>query len=388
VNGPLETAEARRWRRELRDWLEEHAPRDLPGPEVLGSAEQHRAWERTLCDAGYAAIHWPSEYGGRDADVAAQMVFQEEYDRVRAPVRVNVQALFLAGPVLMRYGTREQQDRWLAPMLRCDEIWCQGFSEPGAGSDLASLRTRGRIDGDELVIDGQKIWTSYAAWSDWIFALVRTDPEARKHAGITWVMVDLTTPGVEVRPLRQMNGGSDFCEVFFTDVRVPLTHVVGGVGNGWKVAMSTLSMERGPGRRSYVKYLHDLQTLRGFVDARGLGDDLAMCEELGDLLGSTLAYRCYVDRVVDEITATGDSESSGINKLLWSEMQAHMFDVGMSVLGDASELVDDQATPPGADEWRMEYWHSRAALIYAGTNQIQKNIIAERMLGLPRGGAR
>ena len=375
------------WRWELREWLEAHAPRNLPGPDELGTSEPHRAWERTLYDAGYGAIHWPERYGGRGADALAQMVFQEEYERVGAPGRLNIQALMLAGPVLMNFGTQEQQDRWLLPMLRCQEVWCQGFSEPGAGSDLGSLRTRGSVDGDEMVINGQKIWTSYATYSDWIFLLVRTDPDAAKHAGITWVMVDMATPGVEVRPLRQINGSTDFAEVFFTDVRVPMWNVVGGLGNGWRVAMSALNLERGPGRRTYVNYLHDLNTLKSFIDARGVGDDPALLEELGDALASVLVYRSYMNRVVDELRGSGDSEVARINKLYWSEMQAGLFEMGMGVLGERAEFLGDDHSVPGASAWRNEYWYSRASLIFAGTNQIQKNIIAERILGLPKAGS-
>jgi alkylation response protein AidB-like acyl-CoA dehydrogenase len=339
-----------------------------------------------LFDAGYAAIHWPHEYGGRDADAAAQMVFLEEYERAEAPFRINSQGLLLAGPVLMLHGTDEQRNRWLPAMLRCDEIWCQGFSEPEAGSDLAGLRTRGRIDGDELVIDGQKIWTSYASFSDWIFVLVRTDTEARKHAGITLVMVDLTTPGIEVRPLRQVNGREEFAEVFFTDVRVPLWNVVGGLGNGWHVAMSTLQLERGPGRRTYVTYLRDLDVARQFVAARGLGGDADVRDELGDLLATVLGYQAYVNRVVDETLADGDSEAAKLNKLYWSEMQARLLDFGMSVLGDCAEFCDELVA--GAAQWRENYWYGRASRLVGGTNQIQKNIVAERMLGLPRAGGR
>ena len=380
----LEAPETIGWRRELRDWLEAHAPRGLPSPEELGTSTEHRAWERTLFDAGYAAIHWPREYGGRDADAAAQIVFLEEYERVDAPARINSQGLLLAGPVLMLHGTQEQRNRWLAPMLRCDEIWCQGFSEPEAGSDLASLRTRGRVDGNDLVIDGQKIWTSFAPYSDWIFMLVRTDLTVPKHAGISWVMVDLTTPGIEVRPLRQINGQAEFAEVFLADVRVPLWNVVGGLGKGWQVAMSTLTLERGIGRRTYVEYLRDIDTVRGFVDALGFRNDVSLREELGDLLATVLGYQCYVDRVVDETLANGGSDVARINKLYWSEMHASVFDLGMSVLGQRGEYLDDVESLPGAAAWRSEYWYSRASRLVGGTNQIQKNIIAERSLGLPR----
>jgi alkylation response protein AidB-like acyl-CoA dehydrogenase len=375
------------WRQELREWLEAHAPRDLRGPDELGTSEPHRAWERTLYEAGYAAIHWPQEFGGWGADALARMIFQEEYERAGAPDRINIQALMLAGPVLMQFGTQEQRDRWLMPMLRCEEVWCQGFSEPGAGSDLGALRTHGRVDGEELVINGQKIWTSYASYSDWIFLLVRTDPQAAKHAGITWVMVDMATAGLEVRPLRQMNGSSDFAEVFFTDVRVPLWNVVGGLGDGWRIAMAALNLERGPGRRSYVRYLRNLNTLKSFVDSSGMTRDPSVQEDVGDLFASVMAYRHYMSRVVDDLRSTGDSDVARINKLYWSELQAKLFETGMGVLDERAGFLDDGDSIPGAAAWRNEYWYSRASLIFGGTNQIQKNIIAERLLGLPRGGS-
>ncbi|HEX7303498.1 acyl-CoA dehydrogenase family protein, partial [Lentzea sp.] len=237
------------FRAEVRAWLAENVPAE-PLPPWTGQAgfDLHRAWEGKLFEGGYAAVDWPSEYGGRDASLSRSIAFAEEYYRAGAPERINMGGLYLLGPVLMQWGTPEQCARWIPDLLACRTIWCQGFSEPGSGSDLASLRTSAVRDGDDFVVNGQKIWISMGGFADWIFALVRTDPEAgreRKHRGISFLCIDLRSPGVEVRPLTMVDGTRGFAEVFFTDVRVPVGNVVGGVDNGWAVAMSTLGFERG-----------------------------------------------------------------------------------------------------------------------------------------------
>jgi alkylation response protein AidB-like acyl-CoA dehydrogenase len=371
------------WRAEIRAWLEANAPRgELPDPEAGRILAAHRDWERTLYEAGYAALHWPPEYGGRGADLGSRIVFQEEYERAGAPLRMNMGGLMLAGPTIMKYGSEEQKRRWLPPILSCDELWCQGFSEPGAGSDLAGLRTSAVRDGDDLVINGQKIWTSGATNADWMFALVRTAPGG--HRGITFVMIDMKTPGIEVRPIRQINGHTGFCEVFFTDVRVPMANVMGEVDGGWKVAMEALGHERGAGRRTYVKFLNDLARLRGFVTALGQQDDPAVCEDLGRVLTAVTVYRHHVGRTVADAMRGGIGPEASYNKLYWSEMNAQIHEVGMRVLGTRAELQDDAWSLPGAAQWQDDYWFSRATRIFAGTNQIQKNIISERVLGLPK----
>ncbi|MFF7656130.1 acyl-CoA dehydrogenase family protein [Streptomyces sp. NPDC007983] len=371
------------WRAELRAWLGEHVPRTLPPLDGHAAAADYRAWERKLADAGYAAVHWPVEHGGRDAGERERLVFQEEYERAHGPVRINIQGLMLAGPTLMAFGTERQRRRWLPAMLRADEVWCQGFSEPDAGSDLASLRTRAVRSGDELVVNGQKIWTTGAHYSDWIFALVRTDNAGPKHRGITWVMIDLRAPGVTVRPIMQLNGRPEFAEIFFEDVRVPLDNVVGGIGNGWRVAMTALGFERGVGRRSYVQYLNRLERLRRVVASAGVRLDPAVELEFGDVLAQVLMYRDYTNRVAAEATSDPPTSTAAYNKLIWSELQVRLFQLGESVLRATGDLRDGAPTER-AEEWMAEYWYSRAARIFAGTNQIQKNIIAERVLGMPR----
>lgn len=373
------------WRREIRTWLEANVPDGpLSDPEKGHIGDDHRDWEQKLYNAGYAAIHWPSEYGGQNADVASRIIFQEEYERAGAPPRATLQGLMLAGPTLMRYGTADQCDRWLGPILRGEEIWCQGFSEPEAGSDLANLKTSAVLDGDEYILNGQKIWTSGALVSDWAFVLVRTDKQAPKHHGITWIMVDLSTPGVEIRPIRQINGASGFCEVFFTDTRVPADNVVGEVNNGWQVAMTALGFERGVGRRTYVKFLHELAQLRRFIVDRDLQEDDAIQAELGRLFRKVMVYKYHVDRTVADSDNGKVGPEASFNKLYWSEMQQELYELGMRVLGGFAEVQDDHLSFPQVREWQDTYWYSRATTIFAGTNQIQKNIIAERVLGLPK----
>ncbi len=374
--------ELRAWRLELREWLEEHTPRGLPPLDDYDDSAGYRSWERQLAGARYAAVHWPAEYGGRGANELQRLAFQEEYERAEAPARVNIQGLMLAGPTLMAFGTGEQQQRWLPAMLRSDEVWCQGFSEPDAGSDLASLRTRAVRSGDKLMVTGQKIWTTGAHYSDWIFALVRTSNDGPKHRGITWVMVDLRSPGVVVRPIMQLNGRAEFAEVFFDEVAVPLENVVGGIDHGWKVAMTALGFERGVGRRSFVQYLNRLEQLRRIVTSAGATLEPSLETEFGEVLAKVLMYRDYTARVAAEAMTGTTTDTSAYNKLIWSDLQVRVFELGERVLRAAGRLRDGGNAE--TDEWMAEYWYSRAAAIFAGTNQIQKNIIAERVLGLPR----
>jgi len=374
--------ELRAWRLELREWLEEHTPRGLPPLDTYDDSAGYRSWEQQLADARYAAVHWPAEHGGRGANELQRLAFQEEYERAGAPLRVNIQGLMLAGPTLMAFGTPEQQQRWLPAMLRSDEVWCQGFSEPDAGSDLASLRTRAIRRGEELIVTGQKIWTTGAHYSDWIFALVRTSTDGPKHRGITWAMVDLRSPGVVVRPIMQLNGRAEFAEVFFDEVAVPLDNVVGGLDNGWKVAMTALGFERGVGRRSFVQYLTRLEQLRRVATTAGVNRDPSLQRDFGQVLAKVLMYRDYTARVAAEAMTGTTTDTSAYNKLIWSELQVQVFELGERVLRAAGHLRDGGNAE--TDEWMAEYWYSRAAAIFAGTNQIQKNIIAERVLGLPR----
>lgn len=374
---------SRAWRLEVRAWLEAHVPGDLPPLDSYEASVGYRAWDRRMADAGYAAVHWPVEHGGRDANEVERLVFQEEYERAGGPPRVNIQGLMLAGPTLMAFGTPHQRRRWLPAMLRSDEVWCQGFSEPDAGSDLASLRTQAVLRGDELVVSGQKIWTTGAHYSDWIFTLVRTGKDGPKHRGITWLMIDLRSPGVLVRPIMQLNGRAEFAEIFFDEVKVPVDNVVGGIGNGWRVAMAALGFERGVGRRSYVQYLTRLEYLRQLLAATAAEVAPAIEIQFGEVLAKVLTYRDYAARVAAETKSGSVSTASAYNKLIWSQIQVQLFQLGEQVLRATGDLRERAATDR-AEDWMAEYWYSRATPIFAGTNQIQKNIIADRVLRLPR----
>ena len=382
------TPEQQAFRSEVREWLAANVPADpLPEASTPEGLEAHKAWERRLFEAGYAAIHWPSEYGGRDADHLTQQIFAEEYVASGAPTRINTLGLGLAGPTLMVYGTPEQKDRWLARILSSEDIWCQGFSEPDAGSDLAAIRTTAVLDGDHYVINGQKIWTSMGRVADWMFCLVRTNPEVPKHKGITFIMIDMTSPGIEVRPIVQINADPGFAEVFFTDVRVPAENVVGEVDDGWRVAMTTLSFERGTGLGSHVKFGRDLDRLVGLVRARGMADDPLVRDRVAALFARNRVFRHNTYRTATALSSGGRlGPEASLNKLYWSQMERDIFELGMTVMGPYAELAPDADLALDQHRWHHDYWYARASCIYAGTSQIQKNIIAERVLGLPKEG--
>ena len=376
------------WRGEIRAWLDANLPADLVGP-LQGDPDEllrrRRMWERRLHQGGYAAIHWPVEYGGRGMGAAHRMVFQEEYERAGAPPRLNIQGLMLVGPTLMQHGAPAQRERWLEPILRCDQVWCQGFSEPDAGSDLAALRTSARVEGDTYVVNGQKIWTSGATYADWMFALVRTNPTVPKHRGISAVLIDMRSPGIEVRPIRQINGRGTFSEVFFDDVEVPVENTIGEIDDGWNVAMGALLLERGVGRRSYAKYVPLLRALRRLVAATGGEKDSATLEELGLHVMQVSKYRHHVGRTIAENSSSGGfGPEASLNKLFWSEMEAAIYETGMK-LHALAPAFDGESVPVGEYRlWEADYWHARATRIFAGSNQIQRNIIAERVLGMPK----
>jgi alkylation response protein AidB-like acyl-CoA dehydrogenase len=374
---------------EVRTWLADR--RDLIAHtrevdwEAGGEAfERYRAWERELFEAGLGAVAWPREYGGRGATLMQQALFTDEYVKAQAPDRINRLGLGLLGPTLMVFGTEEQKAQHLPRILRCDEIWCQGFSEPNAGSDLASLRTRAEIDGDEFVINGQKIWTSLGRFGDWIFVLCRTDPAAPKHKGISFVLVDMHSPGVEVRPLVQIDGSARFAEVFFTDVRVPRANLVGELNNGWKVAMTTLGFERGTGLGSPAAFNRMFQDMVALTLREKRDDDPDIRRRIAQGYIETRMFQLNNQRTLSKLVKGGQvgSEAS-LNKLYWSEMETRLLELGLDTLGPRAEIAEGpEAEHDGAVFG--DYLYARASMIYAGTNEIQKNIIAQRVLGLPR----
>jgi alkylation response protein AidB-like acyl-CoA dehydrogenase len=375
------------FRAEVRDWLRANVPDPrLPRADDREGFEAHRAWERKLHDAGFAGMHWPVEYGGRGAGVVQQAIFVEEYILAGGPERINVLGLNLLGPTVMVHGTEEQKQQWLPRILSADDVWSQGFSEPDAGSDLAGLKTRAALEGDHFVVNGQKIWTSYGAYADWIFAMVRTDPEAPKHAGVTFLAIDMRSEGVEARPIVQLDGHAGFAEVFFTDVRVPASNVIGDVNQGWTVAMTTLGFERDAPSSSPAKYLRAVTNLASLARERGLQDDPVVRDRLAELYAGAHAYRALALRTLTR-QARGESIGSeaSITKLLWSELEQRAYEFGREVLGPYAEVLSAEAPGKSPALWNTLYWFSRAATIYAGTSEIQRNIISERVLGLPKG---
>lgn len=365
-------------------WLAEHTPQSpLPPIHTIEGLEAHRHWERTLHGAGWSAVHWPVEYGGRGADVISSVLFQEAYVRAGAPERLQPAGLSLFGPIVIELGTPAQRAAWLPTILTCERIWCQGFSEPGAGSDLAGLRTRGVVEQDRIVVTGQKIWVTRGPVADRMFALVRTDQEQSRHRGLSFVTIDLNAPGVDVRPIRHIDGHPEFAEVFLDEVSVPLTDVVGEVGDGWRVAMSTLTHERGGGGQHTPAHIERaMSELVELARATGASDDPVVAHELAALQERTVAYRWLATRTLSEASSghrTGAQAAMG--KLWWSELEADIRDLGLRVAGAESLLEIDGMLH---DHWLHENWRARAALVFAGTSEIQRTIIGERVLGLPK----
>jgi len=365
------------FRAELREWLGRTLP-ELPARPHRDDWEGRRRfdtdWQRRLFEAGYAGLDWPEAYGGRGASPTETLVFLEEMARADAPnVGVNFVGLLHAGPTLIAEASDEQKAAHLPRILRGEEVWCQGFSEPEAGSDLASLRCRAERDGDDYVITGQKIWTSFAQVADQCELLVRTDTEAQKHRGITWLILSMDTPGIEVRPLRTAVGSSEFSELFLDEVRVPVANRVGDENDGWRVAMVTFSFERGT---SLVGEM--LETRQMLEEMRGLiGDDPDHRRRLGRLIAEMDGLWALTKRTVSEADATGVPGVGGsVGKLLYTELCQRIGDLALSLL-DADRLSLDE-------RWVDERLRVLALTIAAGTSQIQRNIIGERVLGLPR----
>jgi alkylation response protein AidB-like acyl-CoA dehydrogenase len=376
-------AEQHEFRDEVRSWLAANVPTEpLPPLDSDDGLQHRRSWEQELAGAGLAAVHWPREFGGRGMNALGTAIFYDEYVRAGAPERLNRLGLGLCGPTLIEVGTSAQQERWLAPILTCDDIWCQGFSEPGAGSDLASLSTRGVVGQDSIVVNGQKVWTSHSSSADWMFALVRTDVDAAKHRGLTFLMIDMHHSGVDVRPIRQINHAAEFSEVFLTDVEVPLDCVVGEVGEGWGVAMNTLKHERGSGLNTAAHFHQILDEVVDLVPAERRQDP-RLLESLGRAYEEIEAYRFMTLRTLSQLTQGKPATDQAVmGKLWWSELQVRLLEVALDLLGEDSLLVDDQPGEPPLV--RQRYWRARAALIYAGSNEIQRNIVSERVLGLPK----
>ena len=383
------TAGQQAFRAEARAWLEANVPAGpLPSFDTREGFEAHRAWEGKLHAGGFAMVPWPVEYGGRGANLVEWLIFEEEYYRAGAPGRVNQNGLFLLGPTIMEYGTPAQKARFLPKMASSEEVWAQGWSEPNAGSDMANIQTTAIRDGDDYVIRGQKTWASRGAYAHWLFGLFRTDPDSKRHEGLSFVLVPLDTPGVTVRPIEKINGKKAFAEVFFDDARVPVANRLGAEGEGWNVAMATAGFERGLMLRSPARFqstasrlvalYRDTVTSGGFVDP-ALRDRVVRCWVRAE------AYALDTYETVSRLLRGGKiGAEASLNKIFWSELDIEMHSVALGLLDVRAELLPDAPAAGDVDDWLDGYIFALAGPIYAGTNEIQRNIIAERILGLPR----
>ena len=381
----LDAPGALAYRERVREWLRANLPDEpLEDPAFLSGdaqVEASRRWSRKLYDGGLLGLTWPVDYGGQGLGLVEQIVVAEELIAADAPGHLGVIGTDIAGPTILRHGSEAQRERFLPPILTGEEVWCQGFSEPDAGSDLASLRTRGRIEGDEIVIDGQKVWSSYAHLADRCLALVRTDPDAPPHRGISAVLLDMRAPGVEVRRLRQITGGRQFSELFFDGVRVPLDHVVGPLGGGWKVTMTTLAYERATlGFRllGRAQRLRD-RILQVLPQDDGTAETLALRDAMARLMTELRATQLLNYRSLEGILRDGPGPRHVVPKLQWSHTNQALTELATSLLL--------QGRMPAADAgfWEYELLRSRGNTIEAGTTQILRRVIAEQVLGLPKG---
>ncbi|NKJ40628.1 acyl-CoA dehydrogenase family protein [Novosphingobium sp. SG720] len=391
------TPEESAFRAELRAWLADALPKGW-GETVFEPEDEHERamfrldWERKLHAGGWSGINWPKEYGGRGATLIERGIFAEEMARASAPEGINIIGHNLAGPTILAHGTQAQKQRFLPPIISSDEIWCQGFSEPNAGSDLASVRTRAELVGDKFIVNGQKIWTSYAQYAQWCFALVRTDPDAPKHKGLSFLLIDMSSPGITIRPLRQISGESEFNETFFDNVEVPVENVVGAVNEGWKIAMTTLAYERGPedalGRQ--VRFKQELgklvstlcQTMQG---GRAAIDNPAIRQRLARAITEIEIVRLNALRSFSHYLDGADrGADASMTKLYWSHAAQRMYDLAMDALGPVAPISGNDPSALALGRFQLSWLQSKAFTIYSGSSEIQRNIIGERVLGLPR----
>lgn len=371
-----------RFRAECRDWLHDNVTAERRPMDAAAAIDFDKAWQRQLFDAGWAGINWPVEYGGRGLSILRQVIWLEEYAKAHAPwIGANFVGINHGGPTLILNASNDQKAYHLPRILRGDAIWCQGFSEPGAGSDLAGIRTRGRIEGNELVVNGTKIWTSFAHVADWQELVVRTEEGSQRHKGLSWVICPMHAPGIEVRPIRKMSGQVEFAQVFYDDVRIPLENVVGGLGNGWKVAMSTLSFERGTGFiADQVKQSQEVEELLERARTIGAMRDDRIAEQLAQLRVEVAALRAMTYRNISEVVRTGQpGPEASVIRLFTSELGQRLERMAMLLAGE--EVLDFRY---GDDDLVADYLRGFAATIAGGTAQIQRDIIAERLLGLPK----
>ncbi|GAB2758824.1 acyl-CoA dehydrogenase family protein [Nocardioides pakistanensis] len=380
------SAEDEAFRAEVRDWLATNLVGDFADLRGRGgSGREHELyderleWNRHLAKSGWTCLGWPEEYGGRGLSLLQQVIFHEEYARADAPARVNHLGEELLGPTLIAFGTDEQKARFLPPIVAVEELWCQGYSEPGAGSDLAAVSTRARLEGDSWVVDGQKVWTSLAHHADWCFVVARTEPGSQRHAGLSYLLVPMDQDGVDVRPIDQLTGTSEFNEVFFDSARTDASLVVGEPGDGWRVAMATLGFERGVSTiGQQVGFARELEAIIEAARRNGTIEDPVVLDRIA---------RAHIGLEVMRLNAlrtlSGEQgPEASIAKLFWGTWHRELGELAMEVLGP--EGLTAQAAPYELDEFQTLFLFSRADTIYGGSNEIQRNIIAERVLGLPK----
>jgi len=383
------------FRRELRSWLESRRQSgivpSLESRSLDDSVMRGRAWQRELYEGGWCGVHWPAEFGGRGVGLIEQIIFQEELARIGSPQLVNLLALSMVGPLIIEHGNDAQRRRYLKPILTAEEIWCQGYSEPGAGSDLAAVATRARRDGDGYLVTGQKVWTSYAQYAQFCILLARTDPTVPRHKGLTLMILDMRSPGVEVRPLKQMNGDSEFNELYLEDVYVPVENVVGQEGRGWEMAVALLMHER-----ATLTFQRQLQSRVALSELRRFAREFVQLGEpaaANPVLRQRVAH-AYMESEAMRLTAlrhltrqlrgSPPGPEGSIEKLFWSELYQRMLQVALDVAGPYAQLAPGDENAPMAGRWPHLYLYSRGRTIAAGTSEIQRGIIAQRVLGLPK----
>ncbi|MEU5914984.1 acyl-CoA dehydrogenase family protein [Streptomyces sp. NPDC047141] len=378
------------FRREVRGWLSANLTGEFaalrgrggPGREHEAHAER-LAWERHMAAAGWTCVGWPEEYGGRGATLEQQVAFHEEYALADAPARVSHIGEQLLGPTLIAFGTPEQRARFLPGIVTVTEQWCQGYSEPDAGSDLANVRTRAERDGDDWVVTGQKVWTSLAHEADWCFVVARTEPGSTRHHGLSYLLVPLDQPGVEIRPIVQLTGTSEFNEVFFDGARTHASHVVGAPGDGWRVAMATLGFERGVSTLGQqVGFRRELEAVVALARRNGAAADPLVRDRIARAWIGLETIRFNALRMLDGAAAGAPGPEASIGKIFWATWHRELGELAMDVCGAAGMLAD--GAPYDLSDWQRLYLFSRSDTIYAGSNEIQRNIIAERVLGLPK----
>ena len=381
--------EDEQFRKEIAGWLGDNLTGEFevvrgrggPGDEH-SFLEERLAWERRLADAGWTCVGWPKEYGGRELPLNQQVVFYEEYARAGGPGRANHVGEGLLGPTVIAFGSDLQKQRFLPGIVNGSEIWCQGYSEPNAGSDLANVQTRARLEGEEWIVDGQKVWTSWAEWADWCFAVCRTDPQSERHRGLSYLLIPMKQDGVDARPIEQLTGTSEFSEVFFNAARTARENIVGDPGQGWSVAMGTLGFERGVSTLGQqMQFTNELAQIIAIAKRNGRAEDPVMRQRIADAWMGLQIMRYNALRTLSSTNPELSREAT-ITKIYWATWHRELGKLFMDVMGPEGEIAE--GFPYELSQLQRMYLFVRSDTIYAGSNQIQRNIISERALGLPR----